>query len=113
MTGGNAQMINGIALLMTFFGSRLIWGTYQSVKVYQDLAHLLRVPESEAKSWFHGSEVMRYSDKHVLPLWLAYTYLASNTLLTALNFYWFGRMIKTVTNRFYSPRGNRAKLASE
>lgn len=113
MTGGNAQLVNGIALLVTFFGSRLVWGTYQSVKVYQDLAHVLRMPESETKSWLHGSEVMRFADKQVLPLWLVYTYLVSNTLLTVLNFYWFWRMIETVTKRFRSPQENKAKLASE
>ena len=113
MTGGYIQLINGVALLITFGGSRLVWGTYQSVKVYQDLAHVLRIPESETKSWFRGSEVMRYSGQDVLPLWLAYTYLASNALLTVLNFYWFWRMIATVANRFRSPRENRAKLASE
>ena len=113
MTGGKAQLINGIALLVTFSGSRLVWGTYQSVQVYQDLAHVLRILDSEARSWFDGSKVMGYSDKPVLPLWLAYSYLISNTLLTALNFYWFWRMIDTVMNRFRSPRENRAKLASE
>lgn len=113
MTGGYIQLINGVALLITFGGSRLVWGTYQSVKVYQDLAHVLRIPASEAKSWFRGSEVMRYSGQDGLPLWLAYTYLASNALLTVLNFYWFWRMIATVLSRFRSPRENRAKLASE
>ena len=113
MTGGKAQLINGIALLTTFSGSRLIWGTYQSVQVYQDLAHVLRTRESVPQNWYDGSKVMGYSDEPVLPLWLAYSYLISNTLLTVLNFYWFWRMIDTVMNRFRSPRENRAKLASE
>ena len=113
MTGGKAQLINGIALLTTFSGSRLIWGTYQSVQVYQDLAHVLRTHESEPQSWFDGSQVVGYSDEPMLPLWLAYSYLISNTLLTVLNFYWFWRMIDTVMNRFRSPRDNRAKLASD
>ena len=113
MTGGKAQLINGIALLVTFSGSRLVWGTYQSVKVYQDLAYVLRMPQSKIQSRLNESEVMRYSENQVLPLWLAYTYLASNTLLTVLNFYWFWRMIDTVSNRFRSPREKRAKLASE
>lgn len=113
MTGGKAQLVNGVALLLTFFGSRLVWGTYQSVKVYQDLALVLRMPESGTKGWLHDSEVMRFSDGQVLPLWLAYTYLASNTLLTVLNFYWFWRMIETVTKRFRSSPEKKAKLASE
>lgn len=113
MTGGKAQLVNGVALLVTFFGSRLVWGTYQTVKVYQDLAHVLRMSESDTTSWRHDSEVMRFSEKQVLPLWLAYTYLASNTLLMVLNFYWFWRMIETVTKRFRSPPEKKPKLASE
>ena len=113
MTGGKAQLINGIALLVTFSGSRLVWGTYQSLKLYQDLVHVLRMPESETKSWPHGSELMRFSGKQVLPVWLTYTYLANNTLLMVLNFYWFWRMIETVTSRFRSPPENKPKLAIE
>ena len=113
MTGGKAQLVNGIALLVTFFGWRLVWGTYQSVKVYQDIVHVLHTTDFETKSGSHGSAVLQLSDKQVLPLWLAYTYLASNTLLMILNFYWFWRMIETVTKRFRSPREKKAKLASE
>ena len=113
MTGGNAQLVNGIALLVTFFGSRLVWGTYQSVKVYQDLGHILRTHEFEIKSATPGSAMTRFSKEQVLPLWLAYTYLASNTLLMLLNFYWFWRMIDTVTNRFRSPHEKKVKFASE
>ena len=113
MTGGKAQLVNGIALLVTFFGWRLVWGTYQSGKVYQAIVHVLHTTDFETKSGSHGSAVLQLSDKQVLPLWLAYTYLASNTLLMILNFYWFWRMIETVTKRFRSPREKKAKLASE
>ena len=113
MTGGKAQLGNGIALLLTFFGSRLVWGTYQSVRVYRDLMHVLRMTAPGTNSFSRASELMRFSGQQVLPLWLAYTYLASNTLLMILNFYWFWRMIETVTNRFRSPKSNRVKFASE
>ena len=113
MTGGNAQLINGIALLVTFFGSRLVWGTYQSLKVYRDLVHVIRMPASETQGWPHGSVLMGFSGKQVLPVWLAYTYLVNNTLLMVLNFYWFSRMIETVTSRFRSTAENKPRLASE
>ena len=119
MTGGRAQLINGIALLVTFFGSRLVWGTYQSVKVYQDILTVLQTnaSDNEVKSriWAgEKSEVMHFADDgKVLPLWLAYTYLGSNTILTVLNFYWFWRMIETVTKRFRSPPDKKVKLATE
>ncbi|KAL9035902.1 MAG: hypothetical protein Q9214_006377, partial [Letrouitia sp. 1 TL-2023] len=36
MTGSLPQWYNGILLLSSFFCSRLLWGTYQSLRVYQD-----------------------------------------------------------------------------
>ncbi|KAL8976469.1 MAG: hypothetical protein Q9177_006851 [Variospora cf. flavescens] len=36
MTGSRAQWYNGILLLASFFCCRLLWGTYQSLRVYQD-----------------------------------------------------------------------------
>ena len=116
MTGGKAQLVNGVALLITFFGSRLIWGTYQSVMVYRDILAVFQrnTTDGLGSNILTGeSGVMRFSDGKVLPLWLAYTYLGSNTLLTVLNFYWFWRMIETVTKRFRSPPNKKTKLASE
>lgn len=116
MTGGKAQLVNGIALLATFFGSRLVWGTYQSVKVYQDILAVLQQSAPDglgSKAWTGESDVMRFADDKVLPLWLAYTYLSSNTLLIVLNFYWFWKMIETVTKRFRSPSEKKTKFASE
>jgi len=37
LTVSKIQLYNGFALLATFFGSRLVWGTYQSVLTYQDV----------------------------------------------------------------------------
>lgn len=87
MTGSNAQLINGITLIATFGGSRLVWGTYQSVKLYQDVWRALKTP-----------------GELPVPPWLAITYLASTTVLNVLNFYWFGRMIKTIRSRFEKPQ---------
>lgn len=87
MTGSKAQLINGIALIGTFGGSRLVWGTYQSVKMYQDVWLALKIP-----------------GELPVPPWLALSYLASTTVLSALNLYWFGRMIKTIRSRFDNPK---------
>ncbi|KAL8945502.1 MAG: hypothetical protein Q9222_007945, partial [Ikaeria aurantiellina] len=43
MTGSPAQWYNGVALLGSFFCCRLIWGTYQSLRVYQDCWAALHV----------------------------------------------------------------------
>lgn len=128
MTGGNLQFYNGITLLVTFFCSRLVWGTWQSTKVFRDIWEVLQmgptVPEftdvarSSMESIFvpgNGeicmgkescligqSEVMKFahSGTPAVPMWLAATYLASNIVLHSLNFYWFSRMIETVRKRF-------------
>ncbi len=86
MTGSTAQLVNGIALIATFGASRLAWGTWQSVRMYQDIWTAFEAPG--------GLPV---------PPWLAVAYVVSNTTLSVLNFYWFGRMVTTVRNRFEKP----------
>ena len=125
MTGSVYQLYNGIALLLAFFGCRLVWGTVQSVRVYQDIWYILQAPGStgsDLKSLLpsdsttlapHKSEVMRFSEKQVMPLWLAFVYLGSNTLLTFLNFYWFWKMIEAGRKRFSSSAKRAGKVANQ
>ncbi|KAL9627469.1 MAG: hypothetical protein Q9164_007600, partial [Protoblastenia rupestris] len=122
MTGSKPQWYNGILLLASFFCCRLLWGTYQSIRVYQDVWAGLHYDASTriAKGVGDGvfeplgeaDEVMRYAGKYPLPGWLASIYLASNIMLNTLNFYWFGKMIETVRSRFREPRGGK-KVKSE
>ncbi|CAG8977085.1 hypothetical protein HYALB_00005793 [Hymenoscyphus albidus] len=131
MTGSKAQLYNGIMLLATFFSCRLVWGTYQSVRVYQDVwaavhhqsaaasIHLdalnngtaagLDAATGHSAAPIH-SEMMRFAGEEYVPLWLAFTYLGSNIILNTLNFYWFGKMIETVRKRFQPPKEERRKL---
>ena len=41
MTGSRLQLYNGILLLTTFFSCRLVWGTWQTIYVTQDVATAL------------------------------------------------------------------------
>ena len=95
MTGSRAQLVNGVALLTTFGGSRLVWGSYQSVSMYRDI-------------W------TAYTQPGELPVppWLALTYVASNTVLSFLNFYWFSKMIGAVAKRFEKPEAKSDKKGS-
>ncbi|KAK4692860.1 hypothetical protein P7C71_g4427, partial [Lecanoromycetidae sp. Uapishka_2] len=86
LTGSRAQLVNGIMLIATFGCSRLLWGTYQSVRMYQDIWTAFNTPG--------GLPV---------PPWLATAYVVSNTTLSVLNVYWFGRMITTLRKRFKKP----------
>ncbi|KAF2690095.1 DUF887-domain-containing protein [Lentithecium fluviatile CBS 122367] len=119
MTGSKIQLYNGIILLFTFFGCRLCWGTYQSVRVFYDVYRAIFTPhlalnDPEFSNLSNGtvvdvpqSEIMQFAgDRHV-PIWLAGCYLASNLTLNGLNWFWFGKMIETLRKRFDPPLGTR------
>jgi len=125
MTGSRAQLYNGIVLLSMFFSCRIVWGTYQSVRVYQDVwAALHHTPAGAAVHFdalnnstaseidaaagnsaapIHG-DIMRFAGEEFVPIWLAIAYLGSNIILNALNFFWFGKMIETIMKRFQPPK---------
>ncbi|KAI6715527.1 hypothetical protein PZA11_003454 [Diplocarpon coronariae] len=125
MTGSKAQLYNGIILLFTFFSCRLVWGTYQSVRVYQDVWQALHhqpVTTSIDIDALNGTaaaagksaapihdDMMRFAGEEYVPLWLAFTYLGSNVVLNTLNFYWFGKMVETVRKRFQPSQEPRPK----
>ena len=130
MTGSKPQLYNGIMLLFTFFCCRLVWGTYQSVRVYQDVWAILHRKPAAASIHFdalnnssmsaaeanagksaapiHGN-IMQFAGEEFVPLWLAFTYLGSNIVLNTLNFYWFGKMVETVRKRFQPPKEERRR----
>ena len=121
MTGSRAQLYNGLFLLFTFFWCRLVWGTYQSIRVYQDVWAAIQSPGAlvtmaehtvvaTEKSVNASTEIMRFSGEKTVPIWLACTYLGSNIVLNTLNFYWFGKMIETVRKRF-QPKKEKAPVA--
>jgi TLC domain-containing protein len=132
MTGSRAQLYNGIVLLATFFSCRLVWGTYQSIRVYQDVwAAVHHTPVaasihldvmSNATSVILESAagnsaaplrdgIMRFAGEEYIPVWLGFTYLGSNVILNTLNFFWFGKMIDAVRKRFTPAKGAKKEKA--
>ncbi|QUC15898.1 uncharacterized protein UV8b_00139 [Ustilaginoidea virens] len=98
MTGSQAQLYNGFLLLFTFFSCRLVYGTYQSVKVFRDIWFAINNhPSIEAQK---VAEMGFVSETSTVPPWLGAVYLASNLTLNGLNMYWFIMMIKAVSKRF-------------
>lgn len=96
---------------MVFFGCRLVWGPYMSWKIYQDIwslqvSSLEGTKDSGLLATVYGvisTGSLRSSNLYstgVLPWWLVFVYLGSNTLLTFLNFYWFMQMIQALLKRF-------------
>lgn len=120
MTGSRAQLYNGILLVITFFFCRLVWGTYQSICVFQDIWVALHHQPGDVSvynglnidnsidglentykhSIYSENPLMRYSNNQYVPVWLSMVYLGSNFILNFLNIYWFRQMIVTIRKRF-------------
>lgn len=72
------------------------------------LHHTPGATYGKAESPIHD-ELMKYTDEEFLPLWLAVTYLGSNLVLNALNFYWFAKMIDALRKRFVPAQASSEK----
>ncbi|KAK4240708.1 TLC domain-containing protein [Achaetomium macrosporum] len=125
LTGSKPQLYNGIALLVTFFLCRLIWGTWQSAVVYVDMWHAVgRTPSADylAKAFsdpptaadLDRDPMFFARNAGTVPVWLSAVYLLANLVLNTLNWYWFFKMIKAVRKRFEPPKpGKREALPAE
>jgi TLC domain len=107
MTGSRAQLVNGILLLATFAGCRLVWGVYQSALIYNDVWqawHATTPFANRCSAFFRttglGALVNVPLACRVLPTWLGVVYVGANTVLTLLNFYWYAKMVAAVRKRF-------------
>jgi hypothetical protein len=122
MTGSKPQLYNGIALLVTFFCCRLVWGTWQSALVYADMWKSIRQGPSEtyiasafsnpATAYEKDLNPMFFAqDAGPIPIWLAAVYAVSNVVLNGLNWHWFYKMVIAVRKRFEPPKpGKREPL---
>ncbi|RMZ68946.1 tlc domain-containing [Pyrenophora seminiperda CCB06] len=122
MTGSKLQLYNGIALLVTFFGCRIVWGTYQSIMIYSDIYKALTIPQAQLMgSMFDAEKCTGNTNSSMgldesgncaigdLPMWLVCVYLVGNTALSMLNFFWFTQMVKAVRKRFVPAEETPAK----
>jgi hypothetical protein len=128
MTGSKLQLYNGILLLATFFGCRLCWGSYQSVRVFSDVYRAITAGEAVLQdsgldklsnsttvdpSAVPTLDMMHFAGDRTVPLWLAACYLLSNFTLNGLNWFWFGKMIETIRKRFDPPLGTKKAEAKD
>ena len=126
MTGSTVQFVNGLFLLSTFFCCRLVWGTYQSIRVFGDVYNAYHAGPiafldpavapphnntSTATTPGLKTDMLQFAEGQAVPLWLAAAYLASNLTLNGLNWFWFAKMIETLRKRFDPPLGTRSRPA--
>jgi len=126
LTGSTIQLINGIFLLTTFFLCRLVWGTYSSFRVFNDVlkaynydylvvtnATISTPPAQTIAGLESTSGIMAYAGKHEAPVWLITSYALSNITLNCLNWFWMNKMIATIRKRFDPPWGTKRAEKTE
>lgn len=79
-TGSTFQLVNGILLLSTFFGARIVYGWYISLSFWRVLF----------------SSSVRQS----MPLSFRIVFLVGHATLTMLNLIWLSKMIRALRRRF-------------
>ncbi|KAL5490168.1 hypothetical protein ACEPAI_5001 [Sanghuangporus weigelae] len=77
LTGSTIQLVNGVLLLSSFAGSRLVYGSIKSFAFYQTL----------------------FAIKDQVPLVITLTYGLGNILLNVLNIFWFVKMVSALQKR--------------
>ncbi|KAL9088377.1 MAG: hypothetical protein Q9159_003151 [Coniocarpon cinnabarinum] len=137
MTGSTAQLINGIILMSTFAGSRLVWGGYNCFSVFPDMFQAVNFQGTvSGREWFTEAEAnvttlaaaenalhspvggidleyVRRTMPKPSPVWYVGLYTISYSTLMILNFYWFGKMIETLRARFEPPIGTKGVKGKE
>lgn len=104
MTGSKVQIYNGVALIVTFFAVRLVYGAYMSVKIYSDVWNALHLECGSIAFETKGEERDLWSPSTPLadcpiPTWILVIYLGSHVTLNSLNVYWFAAMIRAIKKR--------------
>ena len=135
MTGSTLQLLNGILLMTTFAGSRLIWGGYNCFRVFPDLWKALQYQKTkEGMAWLAEEQAKaaidaaataamaagsataeermelltaRLTAPKALPEWVAGVYVVAYVVLMVLNVFWFWKMVETLRARFEPPLGTK------
>ncbi|GAA5868570.1 hypothetical protein JCM8547_003190 [Rhodosporidiobolus lusitaniae] len=100
MTGSKAQLINGLLLVSTYISARLLFGTYNSYKLWR-----LLLPS--ASDYSSKAQLARETQ-----MWIRLLYLALNILMNGLNFFWFRLMILALLKRFPSSSSTKTPSSS-
>lgn len=121
MTGSNLQLVNGIALMGSFFGCRIAWGGWQTWLLSNDILSAWKeyrqggcfAPKVTLENGVLQAPTLTTTIsgecKYEFPTTLLFVYLVGNTMLSVLNTYWFGLMVKALRKRFQKPEPEQQK----
>ena len=90
MEGTTIQIVNGLALFLSFFLARILYGTRLQFAFYSDIWSALTAKEAEIPA---GHER--------IPIWLLAGHLLSGIILQGLNYWWFYKIGRTVFRKLF------------
>jgi hypothetical protein len=93
LDGSILQLVNGAFVLLSFFLSRIIWGTWLQMWWYFDIWHVYQV-----------QQVGVLPDREHLPTWLLLAHFLSGVVLQILNYMWFCKIVQTMYRRIATQR---------
>jgi uncharacterized membrane protein len=101
MSGSKLQIYNGVMLILTFFGVRLVYGGYMSYRLYSDCWNALKVDCGTVELVSELGEKGRVPavGNCPVPWWVLGIYLVGHVTLNSLNVYWFRAMIRAIRSR--------------
>ncbi|RDW77859.1 hypothetical protein BP5796_05711 [Coleophoma crateriformis] len=108
MTGTKIQLYNGLLLVSTFVLSRLVWGSFNIIRMTYDVWTTARsagidldstyATNGSSDGFLSGKE--NSGDPRPFETWLAGVFIGGNIVLWSLNVFWLGQMIKALRKRF-------------
>jgi hypothetical protein len=96
LDGSMLQLVNGAFVLLSFFFSRIVWGTWLQMWWYFDIWHVYQVQQVDVPT---GCE-------H-LPTSLLFAHFLSGVTLQMLNYLWFYKIAQTMYRRIATPRAGK------
>ncbi|PQE17467.1 TLC domain-containing protein [Rutstroemia sp. NJR-2017a WRK4] len=108
--GSLIQLINGFILIFVFAGSRLIYGTYTAISLFQDLYSAMteRTDDVVIKVLCpDGRSTCVQKGPFEMPMWIVAVHLSTNLTFIFLNWYWFVGIVKMVNRRVVRWKGGK------
>ena len=93
MEGTTIQVLNGVAFAISFFLSRVAFGTYLQTWFYIDVWHAFVAKDAEIPL---GHDRM--------PTWLLAAQVFAVITLQALNYWWFYKIARTVRRKLFAKK---------
>lgn len=109
MAGTIYQMINGLFLMASFAGCRLIWGSWLTLSFVRDAWTAVAAKDASTTIYDYSPIHKPLHLTHQTPWWVAAAFMAANTTILALSAYWFAQMVTLARKSFATDKSGKKK----